>query len=125
MYEFTDQENGVISKSAQSSMMLGILLIITGVARFCSFSWIIAAGEILVFIGIYRISDITMGIILLVATGALKAVTTSQGQDVQHMSKAVGLIGTMFIVRVAVTAILILWELGVTAYLLFVALFVG
>ena len=101
MYEFTDAENTVIAKSSQNSMILGILLIVTGVARFCTLSWIIAAG------------DITMGILLLVAASSLKAVTTSQGQDVTHMMKAVGGMANMFIARTVVMAILVLWEVGI------------
>ena len=92
-YEFNDAENQVISSAAFWARLLGIFLIVTGVASLINCN-VVAFGI-----------DLAVGITFLGAASSLSMVVNTQGNDIQHMMMALGKLGTAFKIRVIVTLV--------------------
>ena len=92
-YEFNHVENAVIAQAAFWARMLGIFLIITGVAALLNCN-VIGFGL-----------DLWIGISFLGGATALTAVVNTQGNDIFHMMTALTKLGTAFKIRVIVTLV--------------------
>jgi len=89
-YEFSASENTTLNAAATWTLVLGCILILEGLSRLVGKNSSILS----------MIVSVAMGILLITASQSLKKVTTSQGQDVQHLMKAFESFDQMLLIRV-------------------------
>lgn len=89
-YEFSETENTTLNAAATWTLVLGCILILEGLSRLVGKNSSILS----------MIVNVAMGILLITASQSLKKVTTSQGQDVQHLMKAFESFDQMLLIRV-------------------------
>ncbi|MBK7396062.1 MAG: hypothetical protein IPJ34_07090 [Myxococcales bacterium] len=89
-YEFSASENTTLNAAATWTLILGCILILEGLSRLVGKNSSILS----------MIVSVAMGILLITASQSLKKVTTSQGQDVQHLMKAFESFDQMLLIRV-------------------------
>ena len=92
-YEFNDAENGVIANAAFWAKLLGIFMIVTGVASLMNCNVLALVVNLLV------------GITFLGASTSLGMVVNTQGNDIVHMMQAMGKLRSAFKIRVIVVII--------------------
>ncbi len=92
-YEFSDDENAIITKAAYWARLLGIFMIVTGVGSLYGCNVISFA------------IDLAVGITFLGAANSLKSVVDTQGNDIQHMMTALSKLKTAFKIRVIVVVV--------------------
>jgi uncharacterized membrane protein HdeD (DUF308 family) len=92
-YEFNAEENAVISSAALWARILGVALIVTGLASLIN-------CNVISFI-----LDLIVGIFFITGGSSLAAVVNTQGNDIAHMMQALGKLGTAFKIRVIVTLV--------------------
>ena len=92
-YEFDDQQNATISSAATWARVLGIVMIVVGVASLLNCNVVTL------------IIDLVVGINLLGGASSLSMVVNTQGNDIAHMMQALGKLGTAFKVRVIATLV--------------------
>jgi len=105
-YEFNDVENQAISSAAFWARLLGIFLIVSGVASLINCN--------VITFGI----DLAIGITFLGGASSLSMVVNTQGNDIQHMMMALGKLGNAFKIRVFVTIAAVVLMLLVFAFLM-------
>lgn len=106
-YEFDESQNATIASAALWARVLGIVMIVVGVASMLNCNVITL------------IINLIVGINLLGGGSSLSMVVSSQGNDIAHMMQAIGKLGTAFKTRVIATLIAL-----VLVFLLFVAVFI-
>ena len=89
-YEFTEAENKTLNAAATWAMILGVIEILEGAAQL--FGKNSSRLNLIVHVG--------MGIMLIVASQALKKVTTTQGQDIPHLMKALDNFSNVLLIRI-------------------------
>ena len=92
-YEFTPEQNVTIASTSLWARVLGIVMIVVGVASLLNCN-IIAL-----------IIDLIVGIYLLGGASSLSMVVNTQGNDIAHMVQAIDKLGSAFKTRVIVTLI--------------------
>jgi hypothetical protein len=92
-YEFDDAQNATIASAALWARVLGIVMLVVGVASLLNCNVITL------------IIDLVVGINLLGGASSLSMVVNTQGNDVAHMMQAIGKLGTAFKVRVIATLV--------------------
>ncbi len=94
-YEFSESENVTLNGAATWTLVLGCILILEGLSRLVGKNSSILS----------LIVNVAMGILLITASQSLKKVTTSQGQDVPHLIKALESFDQMLLIRVILLAL--------------------
>jgi hypothetical protein len=89
-YEFTETENKVLNAAATWAMILGIIEILEGAAQLAQKS----------HSNLNLIVHVVMGVMLIVASQSLKKVTSTQGQDVPHLMKALDNFSNVLLIRI-------------------------
>lgn len=89
-YEFSASENATLNSAATWTLILGCMLILEGLSK-------LAAKDPSI---LSLIINVVMGGLLILASQSLKKVTTSEGQDVQHLMKALESFDQMLLIRV-------------------------
>ncbi len=92
-YEFNEVENAVIAKAAFWAKLLGIFMIVSGVASLINCNVVAFA------------IDLAVGIPFLGAATSLNMVVNTQGNDIQHMMMALGKLRSAFKTRVIVVIV--------------------
>ena len=105
-YEFSDDENAVISKAAYWARLLGVFMIISGVGSLYSCNVISFA------------IDLAVGITFIGAATSLKQVVDTQGNDIQHMMTALGKLRSAFKIRVIVAIVALVIVLALFALIM-------
>lgn len=94
-YEFDAQQNATISSAALWARVLGVTLIVAGVASLVN-------CNVISFV-----LDLVIGIYFLGGGSSLSMVVNTQGNDVAHMMQALGKLGTAFKIRVIFTIVVV------------------
>ncbi len=92
-YEFTHEENTVISECAKWGTVLAVIYFVLAALNICNLCG--KPLEASINIATY----VLVGIFIILSAGAMKAVVNTQGNDVRHMLDAVEKLGNMFLVR--------------------------
>jgi hypothetical protein len=87
-YELNEEENRVVAGAALWARVLGITLIVEGVAQIVQINVIGAA------------LSIAIGAMLISAAGSFSAVVNTQGNDIGNLMQAISKVGTVFKIRV-------------------------
>lgn len=87
MYEFDAAQNRVLGQTASWTLALGIVLVVQGAFQ-------------LVQLAIFgALANGAMGVMLILASNALRKVVSTQGQDVPYLMKALSNFGNMLLFR--------------------------
>ena len=98
-YEFNDYENSVIDKVASRAKLWGIISTVVGSFYLLSSCGFFFKGDLLMnFPG--GVVAIVVGIVFMGAGSSLKAVVTTQGNDMQHLMTAFQKMSTAFIIQI-------------------------
>jgi len=92
-YEFDDAQNATIASAALWARVLGVVMIVVGVASLLNCNVITL------------IINLIVGVNLLGGGSSLSMVVSTQGNDIAHMMQAIGKLGSAFKTRVIATLI--------------------
>ena len=94
-YEFNDNENEIIKSAASWAQILGVITYITALSNLCSKNFL---GMIL---------SAAVGSLFMAVAGAFKKIVTSEGDDVGHLMVALQRFGTILLVRLVASGVVV------------------
>ena len=98
-YEFNDYENSIIEKTASRAKLWGIISTTIGALQVVGSCGMFASPTLATYLPA-GIVAIVVGITFIGAGNSLKAVTTTQGNDLMHLMQAMQKMSTAFIIEI-------------------------
>jgi hypothetical protein len=121
-YEFNDYENSIIDKTAGRAKLWGIISTTIGALQIVGSCGMFASPTLATYLPA-GIVAIVVGITFIGAGNSLKAVVTTQGNDLMHLMQAMQKMSTAFIIEIVCAVIG--FVLAVVALLLAMFVFVA
>lgn len=98
-YEFNDYENSIIEKTASRAKLWGIISTTIGALQIVGSCGMFASPSLATYLPA-GIVAIVVGITFIGAGNSLKAVVTTQGNDLMHLMQAMQKMSTAFIIEI-------------------------
>jgi hypothetical protein len=98
-YEFNEYENSVIDKAAGRAKLWGIISIVLGALQIIGSCGMFASPQLASYLPA-GIVGIVVGVTFMGLGNSLKAVVTTQGNDLMHLMQAMQKMSTAFIIQI-------------------------
>jgi hypothetical protein len=98
-YEFNDYENSIIGKTADRAKLWGIISTTVGALQILGSCGMFVSPNLATYLPA-GIVAIVVGVTFMGAGNSLKAVTTTQGNDLMHLMQAMQKMSTAFIIEI-------------------------
>lgn len=98
-YEFNEYENSIIDKAASRAKLWGIISTVIGALELLGSCGMFASPSLATYLPA-GIVAIVVGVTFIGAGNSLKAVVTTQGNDMMHMMQALQKMSTAFIIEI-------------------------
>ena len=98
-YEFNDYENSIIEKTASRAKLWGIISTTIGAIQILGSCGMVASPTLATYLPA-GIVAIVVGVTFIGAGNSLKAVVSTQGNDLMHLMQAMQKMSTAFIIEI-------------------------